>query len=79
MTMSATIGTMEGFDIPADEILTNHMGDCRTLFMMGINKEGDFFMDSTTSDHGQFLLHMAMAKRLIVDIAMGMEGGEDDE
>ena len=75
--MSATISNMDGLDIPADTVLKNLAGECQDLFVMGTRKDGSFFIDSTTSDHGQFLLNMAMAKRLIVDIAMGMEGEDE--
>ncbi len=84
--MSASIHPLHGFeipglDIPADEILEDNKGECKTVFLMGHKLNGDFFIDSTTSDRGQFLMAMEQARRLLVDIEMGMasykEGDED--
>lgn len=76
--MTASITNLYGnvnhcMDLNTDSVLEALIGKTKVLFICGYHADGTFFIDSSTSDRGAFLMAMQVAARLLVDMELDMD------
>ena len=79
--MTASITNLYGnvnhsMNLHPDTVLEGLIGKTRVVFICGYHADGTFFIDSSTSDRGAFMMAMAVAERLLVDMELDMDDTE---
>lgn len=59
--------------LPVTRIIDDTPRDLSEIIVIGIDKEGDFYIATSEADGGNVLWWIEMAKRKLIDTALAME------
>lgn len=61
-------GGITTIDIPSDRILEEAIGNLDSVVVVGFDKEGELYFESSTADGGNVLWLMALAKKALLEV-----------